>query len=83
MKSSDILLTFKSDSLTIYRNSENNICVRYSNSEIKEAGGILKTEIGVGEDFESACDDYLEKIRGKEIVFDAYGKDREEVKVLG
>ena len=82
MKSSEILLSLEYEDLDVFKNPFG-ICVRYRNAEIKD-GYFLKTEYGTGKDFEAACDDYLNKIRGKKLVFNAFSKkDRKEVTVLG
>ena len=80
MKSSEILLSLN-EPLEVLKNP-NGICVEYKNSEIKD-GYFLKTECGTGENFESACDDYLNKIRGKKLVFNACTSYRKEVTVIG
>lgn len=80
MKSSKILLSLD-EHLEVFKNS-NGVCVEYKNSEIKD-GYFLKTEWGAGKDFESACDDYLNKIRGKKLVFNACTSYRKEVTVIG
>lgn len=81
MKSSEILLCLDYANLEVFRNKEG-ICVMYKGADIK-CGIALKGEYGVGIDFESACDDYLNKIRGKKLVFNVYGDNRKEIIVLG
>lgn len=80
MKSSEILLSLD-EHLEVFKNSSG-VCVHYKNAETKD-GYFLKTEWGAGENFESACDDYLDKIRGKKIVFNACTSYRKEVTVIG
>lgn len=80
MKSSEILLSLD-EHLEVFKNSSG-VCVEYKNSEIKD-GYFLVSTFGVGEDFETACDDYLNKIRGKKLVFNACTKYRKEVTVIG
>jgi hypothetical protein len=80
MKSSEILLSLD-EHLEVFKNSRG-ICVEYKNAEIKD-GYFLVSTFGVGEDFEAACDDYLRKIRGKKLVFNACTSYRKEVTVLG
>lgn len=82
MKASDILLSLKSHDLSVSKISNGKVAVRYENAEISD-GIFLVSTYGSGEDFESACEDYLSQIRGKKLVFDAYGRKREEIKVLG
>ncbi len=81
MKSSDILLSFKLKNLEVWK-VDDEVHVRYANAEIKD-GSVLVSASGIGADFESACDDYLAKIRGKRLVFDACTSARKEVVVLG
>ena len=80
VRSSEILLSLD-EHLEVFKNSSG-VCVEYKNSEIKD-GYFLKTEYGTGKDFESACDDYLKKIRGKKLVFNACTSYRKEVTVIG
>lgn len=82
MKSSDILLSLDYEHLEVSKNSSGGINVRYRGAEVKD-GMFLITDLGRGKDFEEACDDYLNKIRGKKLVFDAHNEDRREVMVLG
>ena len=58
------------------------VCVDYRNGEVK-SGAFLVTEFGSGNTFEKACDDYLSKIQGKTLVFNAYSANRREVTVIG
>lgn len=80
-KSSDILLSLDKERLEVFKNV-NGICVNYKNCEIKD-GDFLISTYGTGTDFESACDDYLDKIRGKKLVFNACYSNRTEIMVLG
>lgn len=80
MKSSEILLSL-GEHLEVFKNGLG-VCVDYKNAEVKD-GMFLISEFGVGKDFESACDDYMNKIRGKKLVFNAYSSARREVQVLG
>lgn len=57
------------------------ICVSYENCEVK-GYGVLISEYGVGSTFESACEDYLRKISGKTLVFNACTESRKEITVL-
>lgn len=82
MKSSLILLSLENERLVVWKIDKNIICVRYENCEIKENGTLLST-FGRGSDFEDACRDYLARIRGKTLVFNAYSETRKEVTVLG
>lgn len=80
-KSSDILLSLDGEHLEVFKNRLG-VCVEYKGAEVKD-GMFLISEYGVGVDFESACDDYLNKIRGKKIVFNACSSSRKEVVILG
>ena len=82
MKASYILLSLEGKRLVIWKIEKNIICVRYEDCEVK-GDGVLIGEFGRGSDFELACQDYLAKIRGKTLVFNAYGTTRKEVTVLG
>ena len=81
MKSSEILLSLDDGHLEVFNNCHG-ICVHYKGAEIKD-GDFLIGAYGVGVDFESACDNYLEQIRGKKLVFNAFSNDRIEIQVLG
>lgn len=54
------------------------IAVRFSNCEVKE-GDFLISAFGKGNTFFEACEDYIDKIKGKTLVFNAYTKQRKEV----
>ena len=82
MKSSDILLALDGERLEVSKNSSGGINVRYQNAEVKD-GMFLILDLGRGRNFEEACDDYLSKIRGKKLVFNARTEDRREIMVLG
>ena len=78
MKSSDILLSLDNESLKVFKNDYDDICVRYVGANVED-NYFIKVVWGAGKDFESACDDYLNQIRGKKLVFDAYNNKRREV----
>lgn len=82
MKSSDILLSLDGESLEVSKNSSGGINVCYKDAEIKD-GMFLIYDLGRGSNFEEACDNYLSKIRGKKLVFDAHTNNRREIMVLG
>ena len=82
MKASYILLSLKGERLVVWKIEKNIICVGYENCEVKEDGVLIST-FGRGTDFEDACMDYLSRIRGKTLVFNAYDATRKEVTVLG
>lgn len=82
MKSSDILLSLDHERLEVFKSIDGYIGVSYRNAEVKD-GMFLISNSGWGNDFEEACSDYLNKIRGKKLVFDARSDDRREIMVLG
>lgn len=81
MKSSDLLLSLSSEHLKIWKVGDT-VCVNYHYSWLKDGSALLGV-FGRGQDFESACDDYLRQIRGKYIVFDQPGCKRKELYILG
>lgn len=82
MKASEILLCLDSARLTVFKINSEGIGVHYECCDVKD-GCCLVGVFGVGNDFESACEDYLSKIRGKTLVFNAEKQTRKEVTVLG
>lgn len=81
-RASKILLSLDGAALIAFETVGAEIGVRYENCDIKD-GDMLVCEFGTGDDFEAACADYLGKIRGKTLVFNAMSKSRTEIKVLG
>lgn len=81
MEASKRLLNLPGHKLRVFRVGETDmIGVCYDGADIKE--GIMRVgEYGIGVSFEEACQDYLNKISGKTIIF-GYGDEREEIKVL-
>lgn len=82
MKAYEILLSLDREHLNVCKISDDEIAVQYQDADVKE-GYFLISQFGCGGDFESACEDYLSKIRGKTLVFGACTKARHEIKVLG
>lgn len=82
MKSSDILLSLDNEELKVLKNCYGDICVRYIGAFVKN-GYFIESAVGIGKDFESACEDYLNKIRGKTLVFNPNNDTRKEVSILG
>lgn len=85
MKASDKLLSLENEQLEvscIKTRNETAITVCYQDCDVKD-GCFLKGEYGVGQTFEEACENYLNLIRGKTLVFNACSDARHEVKVLG
>lgn len=81
MKSSEKLLNLKGRMLSVGKNINGKVYVRYERCDVKDGCFLIGT-YGTGNSFEEACDDYLDKISGKTIVFNAESSNREEVKVL-
>ena len=82
MKSSDFLLSLDGEYLEVSKSKNNGVSVCYRGAKIKD-GMFLILDSGVGKNFEEACDDYLNKIKGKRLVFDAYNNRRREIAILG
>lgn len=86
MKASDVLLSLEWHNLSVKKihssNGREEIAVEYEHCEIKD-DAVLVGAFGTGYDFEQACEDYLNKIRGKTLVFNACSDNRKEVTVLG
>ena len=57
------------------------IGVCYEDCAIKYGDSIMSAS-GQGKNFSEACKDYLEKIRGKTLVFNAFSQHRKEIRVL-
>ena len=79
MKAYERLLALENHHLEVFNNSLG-LCVLYQGGDILEYP-CRKTEFGTGRNFEEACEDYLNKISGKRLVF-GYGENREEITVL-
>ena len=82
MKSSDILLSLRNETLKVWR-VDQTVCVKYEDAWVND-GVTMSSSFGRGRNFEEACDDYLSKIRGRRLTFDGYRhKNIKEVTVLG
>ncbi|MCI9543541.1 MAG: hypothetical protein HFE93_05005 [Acutalibacter muris] len=68
-------------SLEVWQVPSGNIAVAYQDCDLKE-GQFLIAVFGTGKTFEDACEDYMNKLHGKTLVFNAYTDRREEIKVL-
>lgn len=79
MEASERLLNLESHDLKVFYASDK-IAVKFVDGDIED-GVIRKSTFGIGHTFEEACEDYLEKISGKTLIF-GYGDEREEIKVL-
>ena len=79
MKASEKLLKLENHQLEVFKNRLG-ICVCYQGGDILDYP-YRKGEYGTGNSFEEACEDYLNKISGKKIIF-GYGENREEIIVL-
>ena len=80
MRASDRLLNLEGKYLEASRDCEGNVMVCYRNADIKKGVGLLGV-CGRGRTLEEACENYLELISGKTLVFNAFD-NREEVFVL-
>lgn len=81
MTASQRLLKLEGTRLIAWTVPNGKIAVSFENCEIKN-GMFLVADFGTGEMLESACENYLEKIQGKTLVFDACTSARKEVRVL-
>lgn len=82
MKASDILLSLEFRDLQVSKDAGGKITVHYVCCYVKD-GYFLDGYSGRGQTFDEACEDYLNYIRGKTLVFDPDSNSRKEVKVLG
>ena len=81
MKASEKLLNLEKRMLKVGKNINGKVYVHYESCDVKDGCFLIGT-YGTGNNFEEACEDYLNKISGKTIVFNAESSNREEVKVL-
>ena len=81
MRASNRLLNLELHRLEVWRTSQKVVCVAYQKCEVKD-GVALSSFFGEGLTFEDACEDYLRKISGKTLVFDACTDKRKEIIVL-
>ena len=80
MKASEKLLNLDKR-MIVDKNVHAKVYVNYENCNVKDDCFLIGV-FGTGRDFEEACEDYLNQISGKTIVFNAESSKREEVKVL-
>lgn len=81
MKASEKLLNLDGRMLSVGKNINGKVYVHYERCDVKDGCFLIGT-YGTGNNFEEACEDYLNKISGKTIVFNAESSNREEVKAL-
>lgn len=81
MTAQDILLSLEGKHLDVWKVLGGKVAVSYENCDIKE-GDFLITKFGAGNNIAEACEDYLNQLHGKTLVFNAYSQLREEIKVL-
>lgn len=67
--------------LNVWMLDDGNYAVAYQGADVKDGIGLLGV-FGKGESFELACADYMTRIRGKTLVFDADSENRKEVFVM-
>ena len=77
MKASERLLNTEY-SLVVFKMVNGKIGVHFENCEVKD-GCFLIGAFGRGNTFEEACENYLEQIQGKTLVFNIYGNRKEVV----
>ena len=70
-----------SERLEVWRLPNDEIAVAFRSCEVKN-GDFLISEFGKGRTFHEAVDNYLERISGKRLVFNACSENRHEVLVL-
>lgn len=88
MKASDILLRLEGKPLKVWAKDGDvyptkYVCVKYAWSSVEGAGRDVH---GYGKDFETACEMYLDMIRGRTLIFvdgDNDDAEQERVRVLG
>lgn len=81
MTAQDILLSLEHEHLKVWKIPNGKIAVSYENCEIK-ADAFLISKFGVGNTFAEACEDYLNQIHGKTLVFNAFSQRRREIRIL-
>lgn len=81
MTAQDILLSLEHERLEVWKVPDGKIAVSYENCEVK-SGAFLIGKFGTGNTFAEACEDYLNQLHGKTLVFNAYGQRRKEIRVL-
>lgn len=67
--------------LNVWMLDDGNYAVAYQGADVKDGISLLGV-FGKGESFELACADYMTRIRGKTLVFDADSENRKEVFVI-
>ena len=77
MKASERLLRTE-NYLVVFKMINGKIGVHFENCEVKDECFLI-SEFGRGATFEEACENYLERIQGKTLVFNAFGSRKEVV----
>lgn len=67
--------------LNVWMLADGYYAVAYQGADVKDGAGLLGV-FGKGQSFESACADYIRRIRGKTLVFDADSENRKEIFVM-
>ena len=80
MNSIEILLSL-GKRLEVWGVPNGDVAVAYQKCEVMD-GPFLRGAYGTGNTFQDACDDYLNQLHGKTLVFNAYTSSREEIRVL-
>lgn len=64
--------------LEVFEIINGKIGVHFQNCEVRD-GCFLVGSFGRGNTFEEACEDYINEIQGKTLVFNEYGQKREVI----
>lgn len=75
------LLSLSGKRLEVWKIPNGDVAVSYQGAGVK-SNDFLIFVFGRGSTFEDACKDYLSKISGKTLVFNAFSESRKEVIVL-
>lgn len=67
--------------LNVWMLDDETYAVAYQGADVKDGIGLLGV-FGKGKSFELACADYMARIRGKTLVFNADSENRKEIFVL-
>ena len=62
----------------LWKTNDDKICATLRGCEVKD-GIFLVSTYGIGSNVEYACEDFLQKLQGKTVVFNACSSERETV----
>ena len=77
MKASERLLN-TGNSLIVFKMVNGKIGVHFENCEVRDECFLIG-EFGRGNTFEEACENYLERLQGKILVFNVFGNRKEVI----